>query len=426
MTALYQAQSISNADWTRFDHNARRVRVFGVGSTPRVIALCSLHRQLAEYRPGSELFPFLHTLGLNGKVNFTLSMRLPQSLRVLEIRFGHEDQHSNNGEMYILSAISQAPLLEKLTLNGLVNPMLLVHIASFKSLRCFDLRGVKFTMSTNGTIREGLKVMLDMNTLTELTLPRALGMDDIPSGIYSRNLTTVDICGEALLVTKIVGTLSRTTTHTITIQPRNTILSGIKEESTTQWGLCLDQLRTHCGASLRCIVFHPNVHHDVDFIELIKPLLQLDRLEEFHSGTASVSADGMNAMAVAWPNLRSLRLAMFIRDNTLISNEHAPTIQSLICFARLCTKLHTLQLRLLDINLPSSVSFPLLSHRLQQLHLDVPFIRDYLQLAILVDRIFPRLSRVSVDSECNDEFRGWVPRIIGALQSVRKERRLIL
>jgi len=121
-----------------------------------------MHLKLATYRPGYNAFPSLHTLGVNGYGQFTLSMRLPGCLRTLRVHFGSDE---NNGGLYVLSAVSQTPSLENLFLDGLVNPMVLVHIASFKCLCSLDLSEVILPPSPHTIIQDGFRALIGMESL---------------------------------------------------------------------------------------------------------------------------------------------------------------------------------------------------------------------------------------------------------------------
>jgi hypothetical protein len=80
-----------------------------------------------------------------------------------------------------------------------------------------------------------------------------------------------------------------------------------------------------------------------------------------------------------------------------------------------------------DTNLPNTSSFTYLSHHLQELHLEVKSKQNCVELAVLLDRIFPVLSTISVKGRlCIDEgIMSLVPQMIRALQFARKERRLV-
>ena len=428
----------ATSDWTRFDFYAKRVRIFGINGTQQM----RMHLKLATCRPGYNAFPSLHTLGVNGCGQFTLSMRLPGCLRMLSVHFGSGESASYNGGLYVLSAVSQTPSLENLVLDGLVNPMVLVHVASFKCLCSLDLSEVILSRSPRTIIQDGFRALIGMGSLLELVLPRVLDMDDIPDGTVSRNLRTIGIYGNASFLHRVIGILSRTVTHTVIIHADKTTSTSIPE-ATEQWKASLDQLRNHCGASLRCIMFFPNkLDRGSQSFEVLTPLLQIHHLENFRTSSALVLSDGdITAMATAWPNIQCLDLNNFRHDNSgkllesiinsysdsvgdEVSHADAPTIHCLVPLARLCPKLRTLYMKLNTTNLPSSSRFPYMSHPLQELHLTMGSTRNYVELAVLLDRIFPSLSKITVGGWHRDkEITKLVPEMIHALQSARKERR---
>lgn len=354
-------------------------------------------------------------------------MRLPRTLRSLGVYFGKRDDESYNAGLYILSAVSQTPSLENLYLDGMVHPMILVHVASFSSLRCLDLKEVKLAPSLNPLIQDGFRALLGIGTLLKLDLPRVLDVDHIPGGVVSHSLRAIDICGDALLFRRVISILSSTAIHTVIIHALNTNPTADEMSllASEQWRASLDQLRARCGASLRCIAF--SSRSDLHLSQLIKPLLEMRYLEEFRtSGVLSLSREDVTAMATAWPNIRSLKLDSEITrprgDN--VSNPDSSTVHCLVTFARFCPKLRILHMRFDDNRVPSTLNFPYLSHPLQELHLFMPHLRDYVQMAALADRIFPTLSNIYVEGGFSTRvIQDWVPQTIRALQAVRNEQR---
>lgn len=366
-------------------------------------------------------------LAVSGDCSFSLSMRLPRYLRTLHVHFRSNENTSFNGGLYILCAISQTPVLENLLLRDSVHPMILVHITSFKSLRCLDLQDVVFSPASPTIIQDGFRAIIGMESLLELILPRSLVEDNIPDGVVFRNLRTINISGNPLFFHKIVSILSKTATQTVIIHALNTSPTDISQE----WRASLDQLRVQCGTSLRCVIFQigqagRTSHGNKWTFEVLKPLLQINDLENFQtSGPLTLSVDNITAMATAWSNLQCLKLDVCPSANE-VSNTGArvSTIHCLVPLARLCPKLRTLHMKFEDTNLPNPSSFPYLSHHLQELHLEVKSKQNYVELAVLLDRIFPVLSTISVKGRlCNEEIMNLVPQMIRALQFARKERR---
>ena len=78
----------------------------------------------------------------------------------------------------------------------------------------------------------------------------------------------------------------------------------------------------------------------------------------------------------------------------------------------------------LDDDLPDISEVPLLSHPLRRLELSIPHVGDLLQLACLVDRVFPLLMEISVNAGTFGV--GEISRLILTFQSIRNERRPVL
>jgi hypothetical protein len=101
-----------------------------------------------------------------------------------------------------------------------------------------------------------------------------------------------------------------------------------------------------------------------------------------------LSAEDLYAMASAWPNLRHLKIRSKI-DHYNRPADGPSTYNCLLSLAQLCPKLFHLELIFQDDKLPDIAQWPLLSHELRELKLDIP-LHIVAQLAPFVARIFPR------------------------------------
>jgi len=135
----------------------------------------------------------------------------------------------------------------------------------------------------------------------------------------------------------------------------------------------------------------PNIGNRQDIFKVITAsLLDLHRLQDvtLEFFMVDLSTEDLYAMASAWPNLRHLEIRSKI-DHYNRPVDGPSTYNCLLYLAQLCPELVHLELFFQDDKLPDITQWPMLSHGLRELKLDVPHrVRD--QLAPFLDRIFPR------------------------------------
>lgn len=356
----------------------------------------------------------------NLKPSYTLSTRLPSSLRALEISCG--TLRESLAWTYILAAVSQAPLLEELTIIGYIDPLVCLHITSFTKLRQLDLSDADFGPFDLTESRTGLQGILGMESLVDIALPRNLASYGVPCGAGSiqNDLRTIDLGGNASAINKVLVSLSNPAIEEITVHS-HAISDAL---SSSLWKMCLGNICMYRHVSLRRLVFNwMGTSTGKQPFETMKPLLQLTRLEEYvNTCNMPISLDDLTAIATSWPEIRRLTLNLTI----LLDGEPGPEksqIWGLVPFSRHCLKLQTLNIKFsYKSPLPDSSEFPLLSHSLRELRVEDPGMEQYVQLAILIDRIFPSLDNVIVGSGGSR----WVSQMITAFQNIRRESRSVV
>lgn len=159
--------------------------------------------------------------------------------------------------------------------------------------------------------------------------------------------------------------------------------------------MCLDNLRLHCGSSLRKLYLVARTIDDgLSMMDTIRPLLDIHTLEDVTlSLFPTASSDEVQTMASAWPHLTSFMLGMYPLRTTF-------PLQGLVHLGRSCPGLITLKVEIVEglLSLPDLEMLPTLSHGLQSLILDVPADTNHVFLARVLDRLFPTLENLSVNS----------------------------
>jgi hypothetical protein len=390
--------------------------------------------RLYDNRPGYVIFPSLQSIQLDGNSKYTSSMLLPSSIRRLEICFGRNSDASRNGESYFLAAMSQTPQLEELTLRGIIPPPILLHVQTFKNLRKLNLSKIDLPHGVHPSTMAGLLAISRMRTLVDLHLPdNAFRTRDVAqnSGGFCR-LQNLRIRGSAHFITKFIAALSPATLVTISIILIVDPMTP-RQAHTIQFRSCIEQLVAQCAASLHHMTLHIHMLEPLDRVfdwrptlDVLGPLRQLETFCYIAPGTL-FSIEDVQVVVSAWSALRHLKLDVDIRLPFSNSpNPHAPTIHSLAVISQLCPKLEQLRMPL-HKDLPDISEVPLLSHPLRRLELSIPGVEDILQLARLIDRVFPSLTEISVNAGATSSLGGGeISRLISTFQSIRNERRPVV
>ncbi|KAI0740690.1 hypothetical protein C8Q76DRAFT_200460 [Earliella scabrosa] len=169
--------------------------------------------------------------------------------------------------------------------------------------------------------------------------------------------------------------------------------------------------------------------------ELLEPMLSCRKLEalscQFRNYPKDVTDDDVGALASAWPDLRSL---------WLIYNDESPekpvpiTLAGLTTVLQRCPKLTTISLPTLDV---SALPLPETVPKMEQSCVDFLQINVYvgeetvnvLTLAVIIDRLFPRLKVPHTiklkpkDSQAlDDHLASRVEQYVAAIQAARRVR----
>lgn len=373
---------------------------------------------------------------------------LPPSLRCLRINFScWKSDGPRYGEQYLFTAIDQVPTLKELKLRGPVSLTSLARCAELKCLRSLKLHSAELPLIGS------MSLLSSLPALTDLELPEAaLESLDISPSMGFHQLEVITLSGHPLNIVKFFGAITTTKLHIIAI--RNSSFDTYPG-TFTEWKACFESIKgSQCGSSsLRSVKIKVTaglIDGKLTVRELLKPLMDLHQLEEFSlSGLVpEVFTWDIVAMASAWPRLKRFTLNIppspIIADqppgsgtesDLFSSHSSISILQCLTSLARLCPKLITLNLALADVQLPPTVSQPpALEHSLEHLRLMTRAQFDYMNLARLVDRLFPALLTVEVDNVFESDLEPGpaicdsnrhmldVPDFIRMLRAARRER----
>ena len=343
----------------------------------------------------------------------------PPRLRRLTIKFDQEYSSPQPcaADVHMCLVSRQVPSLERLDLIANVTRTSLMCISEFKHLRTLDLSRVHvrgegprlllITRAYNDSMfRDLIRFISEMSDLVELRFPIAHLQDgDIPPKVPRigfRAMKILSISAHPKVVVKIFETFQPKGLRDITLGDKLLAQRVAYSEFTSLFG----KIRTICGPSLRSFDFHEGIRgNGFEPRAFFAPLLELALLENFSISRPSilVYAEHVQEMARAWPNLRTLKLQSCLRDFDPDSSTPSFAFSSLLSLAIQCPKLVTLHMIIDSNNVPEVASWPELSHGLQRLfitlvHREFPH-SSKLPLAHLLDRIFPTLASVCVESD---------------------------
>jgi hypothetical protein len=389
-------------EWERFDKYAVRVEVLGVDELDtRERYLWQLYCQVCGLRPGVIPFPNLRKLRLYQdyeQADHAASLLLfPLSLRELRVDFGSAmfNRSLRVAEGYLQAAARQVPRLEHLRLHGDPPATSYMCITQYKHLHILDLR---YSHTVDAQVyRDLISAVSTMRELVEFHLPDQ-GMNGIRGKCIPpcKGFQTLQVLGIQASPNNIIQFLGTLATSGL----REVICKGGNIRSTpSEWQQCVQELCAHHGASLHSVdlrsravnVWDTNTGNRQDiFKDITAPLLRLRRLEDvtLEFFMLDLSAEDLYAMASAWPNLRHLKIRSKI-DHYNRPADGPSTYNCLLSLAQLCPKLFHLELIFQDDKLPDIAQWPLLSHGLRELKLDIPLHMEA-QLAPFLARIFPR------------------------------------
>ena len=397
-----QRTTVDSTEWERFDKYVVHVEALGVDELDtRERYRWQLYCQVCSLRPGIIPFPNLRRLRLYQdyeQADHTASLLLfPLSLRELRIDFGSAsfNRPLRIAEGYLQAAARQVPRLEHLRLHGDPPATSYMCIAQFKHLHILDLR-YSHTIDTQ-IYRDLILAASTMRELIEFHLPDQ-GMNGIRGSCIPpcKGFRPLRVLGIQASPNNIVQFLDTLDTPGL----RAVICKGGNIQSTPfEWQECVQKLCRHHSASLQSVdlrsramnFWDPNIGNRQDIFKVITAsLLDLHRLQDvtLEFFMVDLSTEDLYAMASAWPNLRHLEIRSKI-DHYNRPVDGPSTYNCLLYLAQLCPELVHLELFFQDDKLPDITQWPMLSHGLRELKLDVPHrVRD--QLAPFLDRIFPR------------------------------------
>lgn len=404
-TDVYILQDINPAlRWSRFDMYARLVRSVSLNVSPVVSVL-------ATQRPGIILFPNLLHLVLQSMPFLSNSFPFPSSLRHLELSFGFPGMVNEPGccgEVWLSTAVRQAPALERLDLAGSPHRTSILCIAEHKNLRVVDLYNVDINARHGGPIfRDLLTALSSMKQLATLHLPHTgVASADIPSCKGFQRLEHLTISARPSVLVMFFDCLLTRNLHEVTLSQSSSIYEpfDLPELEYSVARLCSLHGSSLREVDLRFAAPDGLGREKTNDMDVLHPLLELHHLESvtIMSASGRLFVSNVQAMAQVWPHLRNLKLSLDIVADDKPGTLKVSAYQCLVPLAHLCEKLTDLDIRIVDTHMAELESWPTMHHRLVNLALDVPHTLDPEPLISLVYHIFPALSQLSVRGASDD------------------------
>ncbi|KAH9914476.1 uncharacterized protein B0H18DRAFT_126529 [Fomitopsis serialis] len=416
---------ISENEWMRFRHYARRVRVIRSSGFGTFEASMLLH--LARRNADKALFPRLRCLTHTVRSNLDtglLSLVTP-TLEEAKLEFCGETWYGLDTEespaiarklrdyavQFCLSTVcSNAPELQQLTITGLGRISSLSPLVACNRLRRLHVHDVVLSPRS-------LRTLVSLDSLHELDMSFERTNCD-PSGAGLASLQRLSLSGPMCQMPTILDTVS--STHVRAVRISDASNKATYQECTE----CIQAISKfplldsfHLAADN--VSVDDDVPTSVPLTGLLAPLLPQRRLRtlsvsRWQPGGFILGDDDVETLASAWPDIVSLALAVNRADVV-------PTLHSLVVLARACPALRALELPSITIASAEQLRLPVVPHRLRTFEVGDPDRRmedfDAAEVAQWLFALFPRISMPG-ESEDYPEF---LARLLGELQRLRRE-----
>jgi hypothetical protein len=239
-----------------------------------------------------------------------------------------------------------------------------------KNLRVVDLYNVFIDAHDGGPIfRDLLTPLSSMKQLATLHLPHTgVAGADIPSCKGFRHLEHVTISARPSVLVMFFDCLLTRNLREVTLSQSSSIHEPFDLPELQH---CVSRLCSLHGSSLREVDLQfaaPDGlgREKTNDMDVLHPLLELYHLETvtIMSASGRMFVSDAQAMAQAWPHLRSLKLSLDIVADEKPNAVKVSAYQCLVPLARLCEKLTDLDIRIVDIHMAELESWPTMRHRL--------------------------------------------------------------
>ncbi|KAH9929241.1 uncharacterized protein B0H18DRAFT_1117587 [Fomitopsis serialis] len=380
--------NISDSDRERFMHYARFVWALSIGSD-------HIHRSVMTILVvnfGREFLPRLRSVNCHSTAcAHVLLPFLTPSLTSLY----WEDRNSNGDAKLavfsekIASQISTlAPFLEELNVPRCNNTSVFFSFGKFERLRSLDISGTPRVLGW--TV---LQAIGSLEYLTRVSIPSAV--IGFQPGDHCRGF-------QALTDLTVAHRIQGTQLLRLITPPKLRRLNFRGGLSLTDFWttkeiregveVCLSK----CAGTFESFVideFEPRT---------VEPLLatamcffHMKNLRTFYCSrgmkTMSLTNDGLRAMGRAWPCLEEL-VVDWSTANRLDPDDHVPSLQGVIDLAHACPRLKRISLSFVRLVLaPREDPYPELVHGLEELSLSKAIVREPVNIARVIDRMFPRV-----------------------------------
>ncbi|EIW52859.1 uncharacterized protein TRAVEDRAFT_24247 [Trametes versicolor FP-101664 SS1] len=427
--------------WLRFQQYARRVRNLKYRANGLIHP--SVWTLLARRNDGPCLLPNLQKLSAM-KISLPdvapITLLFSPNLRSVHLAFKDDARPTSSKALsFIATALfddlvkNAGPRLEELCLfpRFPLVPERVIALKNCPNLRHLFLSDPSYTILDEDDIR----FLTQFTHLRSLSLTIALDDNhtaaDLQLGTGFPLLEELWLDGDVSDVTKFICAARPTMLHSLeTTIARSTDIVHLREYM-SEIGAHLPSLR-----SLHMRVKEVSRAPQTALGDIIRPLYALKRIKEFGCDTnpcvLHTSDDDLRELAHAWPRLDWLRIGCLspvgVRRASSFSR---PSVRGLVELAQHCPHLKVIDLPALDVaQLPPPESVPVIGRLMTVLRLAwMPANSSpnaNFNLAILLDRLFPKLEKFEVGEHGHPEEAGRnVYQYLEAMQAGRKHARLL-
>jgi hypothetical protein len=293
------------------------------------------------------------------------------------------------------------------------------YIAQFPELTYLNLDTLAIAVNSNKVDRAFNDLFRDLSMLeklVELHLPSDLEQHHLPQCVGFSRLTVLRTGNTPVVIAAFLNMIAPETLHTLHFT------GEFHGGDHNDWKMCFDKLRERCGSSLCSLQFRSTTATtatNFPVLEIVSPLFKIRGLEDVALEVFSepLSSEIMEAMALAWPNLTSLKFG----------KETICPFEGLAHLFHFCPKIVALDVHVEVEGSSDMSSITPLSHTLQSLSLYISRDMDYIHLARFVDRLFPNIQTVTMKTAVLTAETAQallaIPRVIKAFQAIRAECR---
>jgi hypothetical protein len=408
---------ISDADWTRFERYAHRLRVLKLDKQDTSdISSATLHYLDRSHRP---VFPNLRHIcySCDSPLSTEVFLLLSPSLQGFELKNINKESDIMVMLLYALASLHR---IQSLSLDGMITGPSIQRIKQLTDLQSLSL--TRMGQTIDKTVINWISGLM---RLTQLTLDlQNSRITSIPNSFDT--LLSLNVTGSIPLLLASLAAIRSATLEDVTIE----VLTGDNARATSaEWMSLVDAVKAKWLKSLRGFTLedHRTLQYTLSLPNVFGALFQAENLERFEikqlKSTSGLTNAHCRQISASWRMLRVLHIKIPPQST---GRDYSPSIDALIDFVNYCPHLKSLCLYVDFQGMPPRPSqHSTSSHGLESLSFGWSAVGDKLAIARRLDNLFPQLKRLGFIVPNSDVAKSWeqVKTFIWAFKDVREDER---